>query len=95
MTSGKFAKSVLRLILISMLPATLAGCLQMSNTGIELGLSAPATKGVATACDLLDDTDVRASRKDTPETQRTLYELQQIKKRCDDGSDGRGTAKGP
>lgn len=76
-------KSVTRLTVALTMPVLLAGCQPISSIGID-----PSVKGAASACDLLNAFDVRASRKDTPETQRTLYGLQKVKEDCNGGPKG-------
>lgn len=78
MTSAKCTSCIIKRMLSLMLPVLLGACHPILDIGID-----PSSKGVATACDLLHEVDVRASRKDTPETQRTLYFLQAQKDTCD------------
>lgn len=64
------------------------GCLGIFRQGTEPRLEADVGvggngQGRATACDLLQEHDVRASRLDTLDTQRTLYSLQQTKAKCE------------
>lgn len=58
----------------------LASCQATSGYAID----PTAVKGISAAsyCAVTGTVDLRASRKDTPPTQRTLYQLQQARKGC-------------
>lgn len=90
MIYGSCVRRGLKLIAISMLPLFAAGCLQIFNSGTSGGLVADVGvassdaggQGRASACDLLNEYDLRASRRDTPATQKLLFGLQRQKLRC-------------
>ena len=53
-----------------------------TTSGYAIDPSQLAGVSHASFCDVTAEVDLRASRKDTPETQRTLYQLQQARKEC-------------
>lgn len=53
---------------------------QTSNSGIDMSLAEQASY-----CDVVKDVDLLPSRKDTPQTQGTLYGLGAVKDTCPKG----------
>lgn len=99
MISAKSAHRMLRLIAISTLPLLVAGCLRICNSETSGGLKSDAAltaggQGKATACDVLNEHDLRASRHDTTATQKLLFGLQRTKtENCSDDAGGRNVGE--